>query len=205
MFKSIGVIELKNVPKGVEATDDALKSAGVEMVSAHPSCPGKYEIILTGSISNVTAAIDHVTGKFENYVIDSSVMGRIDEQVITALFGTQQSEKKGSLGLIETFSAATCIKAADIAVKTGAGGDFRSPRLPRLGRQGRRHHHGRNRRCDGGGRGGGELCEGRGHAFRHLGDRRAARRALEPDLKVRQRGRGHGKYKIRHRKKRENR
>ena len=118
MFKSIGVIELKNVPKGVEATDDALKSAGVEMVSAHPSCPGKYEIILTGSISNVTAAIDHVMGKFENYVIDSSVMGRIDEQVITALFGTQQSEKKGSLGLIETFSAATCIKAADIAVKT---------------------------------------------------------------------------------------
>ena len=118
MFKSIGVIELKNVPKGVEATDDALKSAGVEMVSAHPSCPGKYEIILTGSISNVTAAIDHVTGKFENYVIDSSVMGRIDEQVITALFGTQQSEKKDSLGLIETFSAATCIKAADIAVKT---------------------------------------------------------------------------------------
>lgn len=118
MFKSIGVIELKNVPKGVEATDDALKSAGVEMVSAHPSCPGKYEIILTGSISNVMAAIDHVTGKFENYVIDSSVMGRIDEQVITALFGTQQSEKKGSLGLIETFSAATCIKAADIAVKT---------------------------------------------------------------------------------------
>ena len=49
MFKSIGVIELKNVPKGVEATDDALKSAGVEMVSAHPSCPGKYEIILTAT------------------------------------------------------------------------------------------------------------------------------------------------------------
>ena len=41
MFKSIGVIELKNVPKGVEATDDALKSAGVEMVSAHQSSPGK--------------------------------------------------------------------------------------------------------------------------------------------------------------------
>ena len=118
MFKSIGVIELKNVPKGVEATDDALKSAGVEMVSAHPSCPGKYEIILTGSISNVTAAVNHVTARFENYVIDSSIMGRIDEQVITALFGTQKSEKKGSLGLIETFSAATCIKAADIAVKT---------------------------------------------------------------------------------------
>ena len=118
MFKSVGVIELKSIPKGVEATDAALKSAGVEMVSAHPACPGKYEIILTGSISNVQAAVDHVRSKFENYVIDCSVMGRIDEQVITALFGTQTTAKQGSLGLVETFSAATAIKAADVAVKT---------------------------------------------------------------------------------------
>lgn len=118
MYKSIGVIELKCIPKGVEAADAALKSAGIDMVSAHPSCPGKYEIILTGSISNVTAAVAHVQAKFEGYVIDSSVMGRIDEQVIKALFGTAPAEQKGALGLIETFSAASAIKAADIAVKT---------------------------------------------------------------------------------------
>ena len=58
MFRAIGVIELKSIPKGVEATDAALKSAGVELIAAHPSCPGKYEIILTGSISNVTAAVE---------------------------------------------------------------------------------------------------------------------------------------------------
>lgn len=118
MYKAIGVIELKSIPKGVEAADAALKSAGVEMVSSHPSCPGKYEIILTGSISNVTAAVNHVTSKFEGSVIDSSVIGRIEEQVISALFGTHASERGGSLGLIETYSAASAIKAADIAVKT---------------------------------------------------------------------------------------
>ena len=118
MYKAIGVIELKSIPKGVEAADAALKSSGVEMVSAHPSCPGKYEIILTGSISNVDAAVSHVVSRFDGYVIDSSVMGRIDEQVIKALFGTQTSERTGSLGLVETFSAASAIKAADIAVKT---------------------------------------------------------------------------------------
>ena len=118
MYKSIGVIELKCVPKGVEAADAALKSAGIEMVSAHPSCPGKYEIILTGSISNVTAAIDHVRERFDGYVIDSSVMGRIDEQVISALFSTNEGKRSGSLGLIETYSASSAIKAADIAVKT---------------------------------------------------------------------------------------
>lgn len=45
-------------------------------------------------------------------------MGRIDEQVITALFGTVAVEKSGSLGIIETYSASSAIKAADIAVKT---------------------------------------------------------------------------------------
>ena len=118
MFRAIGVIELKNIPKGVEATDAALKSAGVQVVAAHPSCPGKYEIILTGSISNVQSAVDHVLGRYDGYVIDHSVMGRIDEQVIKALFGTQTGAKSGSLGLLETFSAATAIKAADVAVKT---------------------------------------------------------------------------------------
>lgn len=118
MYNSIGVIEIKNVPKGIEAADAALKSAGIEMVSSHPSCPGKYEIILTGSISNVTASINHVNQRFDGYVIDSSVMGRIDQQVITALFGTHTGTKSGSLGIIETYSAPTIIKAADIAVKT---------------------------------------------------------------------------------------
>jgi microcompartment protein CcmL/EutN len=119
MYRAIGVIELKSIPKGVEAADAALKSAGIEMVSAHPACPGKYEIILTGSISNVSAAVNHVLQRFEGYVIDSSVMGRIDPQVISALFGTQtEQEKQGSLGLVETFSAASAIRCADIAVKT---------------------------------------------------------------------------------------
>lgn len=118
MYKAIGVIELKNIPKGVEAADAALKSAGIEMVASHPSCPGKYEIVLTGSISNVNAAVSHVTSRFDGYVIDSSIIGRVDEQVIKALFGTQPGEKTGSLGIIETFSAASAIKAADLAVKT---------------------------------------------------------------------------------------
>ena len=118
MYQAVGVIELKSIAKGVEATDAALKSAGISLVSAHPACPGKFEIILTGTISNVTAAVEHVRERFEERMVDYSIMGRIDEQVIAALFGTQTGEKKGSLGIIETYSAASAIKAADIAVKT---------------------------------------------------------------------------------------
>ncbi len=118
MIHAVGVIELKSIAKGVEATDDALKSAGISLISAHPTCPGKFEILLTGSISDVTAALDHVKGRFDSYIVDASIMGRIDEHVITALFGTQSGVKQGSLGAIETYSGSSAIKAADIAVKT---------------------------------------------------------------------------------------
>jgi microcompartment protein CcmL/EutN len=118
MYQAIGVIELKSIAKGIEATDSALKSAGVRLVSSHPSCPGKYEIILTGAIADVTSAVEHVKSLFDNRLIDSCVIGRIDPQVITALFGTQEGARTGSVGIVETFSAASAIKAADIAVKT---------------------------------------------------------------------------------------
>ena len=118
MYQAIGVIELKSLAEGVCATDAALKSAGVSLVTAHPSCPGKYEIMLTGTIADVSAAVEHVSGRFGESIIDASVMGRIDEQVIAALFGSQAGERTGSLGIIETYSAAGAVKAADIAVKT---------------------------------------------------------------------------------------
>ncbi len=118
MYQAIGVIELKSIAKGIEATDAALKSAGISLISARPACPGKYEIILTGTISNVTSAVDHVKERYDDKIVDVSIMGRIDPQVVTALFGTEPAEKKGSLGIIETYSAASIIKAADIAVKT---------------------------------------------------------------------------------------
>ena len=116
MYQAIGIVELKSIAKGIEATDAALKSAGVKLVSAHPSCPGKYEIILTGGIADVEAAVDHVKGRFDSRLIDSCVIGRIDPQVVTGMFGTQEGAKTGSVGIIETFSAASLIRAADIAI-----------------------------------------------------------------------------------------
>ncbi len=117
MYQAVGILELKSIAKGIEACDTALKSAGIRLVSAHPSCPGKYEIILTGTISNVTAACDVVKSRYESAIVDSSLMGRIDPQVISALFGTQSGTREGSLGVVETYSAASAIKCADIAVK----------------------------------------------------------------------------------------
>ncbi len=117
MENSIGIIELKSIAKGVEACDSALKSAGVRLITAQPICPGKYEIILTGQLADVQAAVDHVRERSGSNIIDSVKLGRISESVVKALFGAETGERSGSVGIIETYSAASAIMAADTAVK----------------------------------------------------------------------------------------
>lgn len=118
MINAVGVIEMKSIAKGIEACDSALKSADVRMISAHASCPGKYEMLLTGEISAVRAAMDQVKERFAHYVLDTILLGRIEEAVIRALMGVQAQPQQGAVGIIETFTAASAIKAADAAVKT---------------------------------------------------------------------------------------
>lgn len=117
MIYAVGVIEIKSIAIGVEACDDALKAAGIRLISAHAACPGKYEILLTGAIADVQTAVDRVNDKFAEHVIDTTVMGRIDPSVVSALMGSQPEAEHGALGVIETYSAASIIKAADAAVK----------------------------------------------------------------------------------------
>lgn len=118
MLYAVGIVEIRSIAKGIEACDDALKTANIRLVSAHPSCPGKYEIVMTGNLSDVQMSLDKIKETYSQYVIDAVLLGRIDETVVRALMGSQEGKAEGALGVVETFSAASAIKAADTAVKT---------------------------------------------------------------------------------------
>ena len=117
MEYSVGVLELKSIAKGIQASDDALKSAGVSLISAQPICPGKFELIVTGELAQVNAAMEKIRSTYSSYLIDSVMLGRIDPSVVKALLGGQPQAKQGAVGTIETFSIASAILAADNAVK----------------------------------------------------------------------------------------
>lgn len=117
MDYSVGVLELKSIAKGVQASDDALKSAGVSLISAQPICPGKFELIVTGELAQVDAAVEKIRSTYSSYLIDSVLLGRIEPSVVKALLGAQPQPKQGAVGTIETYSIASAILAADNAVK----------------------------------------------------------------------------------------
>lgn len=118
MEYSVGILELRSIAKGIQASDEALKSAGIKLISAQPICPGKFELVVSGELAQVNAAMERIRGNFSDYLVDSVLLGRIEQTVVQALLGGQPEARRGALGTIETFSVASVIMAADTAVKS---------------------------------------------------------------------------------------
>lgn len=114
---SIGLIELSSVAAGYLVTDTMLKAAEVELLVARTICAGKYMALVRGEVAAVEASVRAAVAAAEGAVIDSFVIPNVDEQVFPAIAGTTQVEKLEALGVIESFSVASLIEAADAAVK----------------------------------------------------------------------------------------
>ncbi len=119
MIKSIGLIEVKNISKGILITDEMLKSADVHLIDSGAVCPGKYVTVVGGSLSAIKAAVDRGIMMADSALIDSFVIGNLGDKVYEAVCGVTSAKTEGALGIIETFTASSAIKAADTAVKTG--------------------------------------------------------------------------------------
>lgn len=118
MSKAIGMTEYKTVSTGIQAADLMIKTAEVDIVEAQVVCPGKYIIIITGELSAVRASVDAAKTRFDAELIDSFILGNPDESIFPAIYGTNAVENVNALGVLETYSAAAIIVAADMAAKT---------------------------------------------------------------------------------------
>ncbi len=116
-MKAIGLVEVKSVAKGIKVTDEMLKSAGVYLIQSGAVCPGKFVTIVGGSLSSIQASVDRAASVAEDSLIDKFVIGRLGDKVFEAMCGTANVKERKALGIVETFTAASAILAADAAVK----------------------------------------------------------------------------------------
>ena len=58
MSSAIGLVEYRTISTGLRAADILIKAAEVEVLDAHPVCPGKYVILVSGKLGSVKAAVD---------------------------------------------------------------------------------------------------------------------------------------------------
>ena len=101
---TIGFLELNSISKGILAADEMIKAADIALIAARPSCPGKYQILITGEVSS-------------SNVIDRLILPRIHPQVVEAINMSSAPERLRALGVMEFFSVTAAILAADAAAK----------------------------------------------------------------------------------------
>ena len=116
---AIGVIELSSISKGFEVQDAVLKFTIVEKLLARTICSGKYLILVRGEIGDVEACLAQARETGGYAVVNALIIPHVDEKVFPAIAGSTplESTETDGMGILETFSVASAIKAADFAVK----------------------------------------------------------------------------------------
>jgi len=117
MGKAIGMIELTSIARGIEVSDFMVKAAQVELLRASTVCPGKYVIIVAGQTGDVKASMavgEELSGEC---MIDKLLIANINSQLIPAISMTNQVDSMDAVGVLEFYSIAAAIFAADVAAK----------------------------------------------------------------------------------------
>ena len=123
----MGMIETSSIARGYEAQDAMLKAAHVKLLMARSICSGKYMVVVGGEVSEVQAAIEKGAETARGVLIEELVIPQIHGDVFKAIGGSIALDEQnlGALGILETFSVASIVEAADAAAKTSDGQVFR--------------------------------------------------------------------------------
>lgn len=119
MIRAIGLVEFVSIAKGIEAADAMLKAANIELLEAKPICPGKYIVLICGDVSAVENSVNAGKAIGGGNVVDDFVIPNVHPAVIKAISCATNVHELQALGVIEAFSIASLIVAADSAVKAG--------------------------------------------------------------------------------------
>ena len=116
-MEALGMVELNSISQGILAADAILKAANVTIVRAQPVCPGKYVVIVSGSVADVKASVEAGSDAASEHLLDSMIIPRVHEDVISAMSGCVDLKGVEALGVLETYSLAQALISADAAVK----------------------------------------------------------------------------------------
>ena len=117
MRTAIGMVELNSIAKGIETCDYMVKAAQVELIRSSTVCPGKYLILIAGDTGEVRAAMKEGESRGGECVVDTLLLPNVHPQLIPAISMATQTPPLGAVGVLEFYSVASAITAADIAAK----------------------------------------------------------------------------------------
>ena len=115
----IGLLELGSIARGVEVADAVLWQSQVELLFSEPVHPGKYVLLFTGSVQDVTSSLAAGAETAGEDLVDRLMIQQVHPQVEVALRrrGGRIDGELDAIGVVETRTVSSAIVAADAALK----------------------------------------------------------------------------------------
>jgi len=116
-FPAVAIIEFRDIPSGIQATDAMLKKAPIAFLKNGTITKGRYLTLIGGSTASVEEA--YVEGLFwgGNDVLDKVFLPDVHPDVFSAMFGQRNKSRNGAWAIIETASVSSNVRAAEAALK----------------------------------------------------------------------------------------
>jgi len=111
------MIETNSVARGIVVHDVMLKKAKIDIVQSNSICPGKYVVFIAGLTADVEEAMVDGLHYGGQAVIDHLIIPNVSETIFPAIIGGNQDIEIDAVGIVETFSVASAVELADLAVK----------------------------------------------------------------------------------------
>ncbi len=114
---ALGLLEVGSIARGMVIADATVKKAAVNLLTAEPLTPGKFVVVITGGEEEVGQSLAIGLEIASETLIDRLELPKADAQIVPAMEGRVLRDGIDSIGVVETFSVASAVLAADRAVK----------------------------------------------------------------------------------------
>lgn len=116
---AVGVLELSSIAKGIQSMDVMLKASKIDVIISRTICPGKYLMVVSGDIGEVSEAISKGVKNSGKYMLNELVLPAVHKDVLSALNGKTKSVNPNKpIGVIEFSCITSGILACDTALKS---------------------------------------------------------------------------------------
>jgi len=117
---ALACIELSSIARGMRMCDDMAKKAPIRVLESVTVCPGKYIVVIGGSVEDVSESYQVGLSVGGPAVVDRLMLPNAHPQLFPAIEAVTNVKDIRSLGVVETFAVASAILGADVACKRAA-------------------------------------------------------------------------------------
>lgn len=114
---ALALLEFSSVAVGVQAGDAMAKRAPVARLRAGTVQPGKYLVLVAGDVASVEEAVEAGLETGAEALVDQILLPQVHPDVVQAVSGRELPDPIEALGIVETYTAAAAILAADAGRK----------------------------------------------------------------------------------------